>query len=55
MYTIAFEVKTDHPADRVEEREILAGLLGRIQNVVATQGLIFEAVGGPDDTFEEDR
>jgi len=53
MYTIAFEVKTDNPADRVEEHEILAALIGRARDMVANRGEIFEAVGCPDDTVDE--
>ena len=53
MYTIAFEVKTDNPADKVEEHEILAALSGRARDMVANRGEIFEAVGCPDDTVDE--
>jgi hypothetical protein len=53
MYTIAFEVKTDNSAERVGEHEILAALAGRLQDVIAHKGLIFEAVGAPDDSVDE--
>jgi hypothetical protein len=53
MYTIAFEVKTDNTAENVEEHEILSALAGRLQDVIAHKGLIFEAVGAPDDSVDE--
>lgn len=47
MYTIAFEVKTDNPADRVEEHEILAALIGRARDMVANKEEIFERSAVP--------
>jgi hypothetical protein len=52
MYTIAFEVQSDHPAEQVQEHEILSGLAGRLQDLIAHKGLIREAVGEPDDTVD---
>jgi hypothetical protein len=53
MYTIAFEVRTDNSSEKVEEHEILSALAGRLQDVIAHKGLIFEAVGAPDDSVDE--
>ncbi len=53
-YTIAFEVQSDHPAKQVQEHEILSGVAGRLQDLIAHKGLIHEAVGEPDDTVDNE-
>lgn len=51
MYTIAFHVTTDSEATDVKENEILAALAGRLQDMIANKGEIFEAVGEPDESI----
>ena len=54
MFTIAFEVVSKHEnSDKIPHKEILAGLMRRIANVITAEG-ISEAVGPSDDVFEID-
>jgi hypothetical protein len=52
MYTIAFDVNSHHQAKDIEENEILAALAGKLQDMIANKGEIFEAVGLPEETVE---
>lgn len=52
MYTIAFDVNSNHEAKDIEEHEILAAMAGRLQDMIANKGEMFEAVGLPEETVE---
>jgi hypothetical protein len=52
MYTIAFDVNSNHEAKDIEEHEILAALAGKLQDMIGNRREIFEAVGLPEETVE---
>ena len=54
VYTIAFEIESDHPGEMVPKEEILSGLLRRVVNLMNNSDEILEACGMPSDTYEND-
>lgn len=53
MYTIAFEVVNTSPdGEETTAEEIREAVLKRVNSIPDSE--VLEAVGGPDDTYEED-
>ena len=50
-FTVAFTVVTTNEADKVTEKELLAGLTRRLADLIEHDEII-EAVGMPYDTYE---